>query len=101
MGLKVVIEPLRQISSDIWEGVLSSEDLELFNKPEFYEGDVSILLVKNPVRVGEDRLEFKPEDARVLHAGNSGKILVIGMFGDGQKARDSAAAERETVVKEW
>ncbi len=103
MGLKVVIEPLRQISSDIWEGMLSAEDLEIFNKPEFHEGDVSILLVKNPIRAGEGRLEFKPEYARVLNSGDSDKTLIIGMFGENRRERERDIgndAENERIVRE-
>lgn len=103
MGLKLVIEPVRQISSDIWEGTLAAEDLGVFNKPEFHEGDISVLLVKNPKKAGEDRLEFKLEYARVLNFGDSGKTLIIGVNGEGsheQVQKPGKDRENELIARE-
>lgn len=77
MSLRLAVDQLRRVSTDVWEAILSPDDLCMLDSPALREGSTSVLIIKNPTAITDNRLEFRADYARVLNLGDTSRTIII------------------------
>ena len=97
MSLRLAVDQLRRVSTDVWEARLSADDLSMLNSPDLREGNTSILFIKNPTAVADNRLEFRADYARVLNLGESKHTIVVVTTDQNSEAEDTSQPESDNI----
>lgn len=87
MSLKIVIDGLRPVSNEVWETTLGRDELGCLNSPWLREGEVSVLIVRDPDVSEDGRLAFSPDQAPVVNLGNGERVVIIAARGRAAHAR--------------